>query len=78
MNCSKKRLEEALALLRQARDHVDRYGSLDSEGRTLVAKVIKVLKPCVRVDWRRIRKQWDTELVDKLTVLIVELMDEDQ
>jgi hypothetical protein len=51
---------------------------LDSEGRTLVAKVIKVLKPCVRVDWRRIRKQWDTELVDKLTVLIVELMDEDQ
>ncbi|ALU12166.1 hypothetical protein EYM_01000 [Ignicoccus islandicus DSM 13165] len=54
-------------MLVQAREHIDRYGSLDSEGRTLVSKAIRLLKSeGLRVNWRDLRKQWDVEKLDKL------------
>ncbi|UXD22337.1 hypothetical protein IPA_03655 [Ignicoccus pacificus DSM 13166] len=64
--------------MRQAREHVDRYGSLDSEGRTLVAKAVKLMKRSgIKVDWSKIRAKWDVESVDRLVVLIEEVLDEE-
>ncbi|NPA84882.1 MAG: hypothetical protein GXO07_02620 [Crenarchaeota archaeon] len=63
---SRRRLEEALSLLRQAREHFDSRGSLDSEGRTLVAKAIKLLKrEGIYVNWKEVRK-WDEEALERL------------
>ncbi len=71
-----KRLREALSLLLQAREHVDRYGSLDSEGRTLLSKAVKLLKrEGLVVNWRNLRKNWDVEEVDKLVAKVLNLIE---
>ncbi len=70
------RLKEALALLKQARERFNSKGSLDSEGRTLVAKAIKLLKrEGVEVNWRRVRR-WDEESLERLVALVEDLLEE--
>ena len=71
-----RRLREALSLLREAREHVDRYGSLDSEGRTLLSKAIKVMKGSgIDIDWKKVRKSWSVEEVDKIIAKVVDLIE---
>ena len=64
-------------MLRQAREHFDSRGSLDSEGRTLVAKAIKLLKrEGVEVGWRRVRR-WDEEALERLAAKVADLLEEE-
>lgn len=70
------RLREALSLLAQAREHFDSRGSLDSEGRTLVAKAIKLLKSeGFKVSWKKVRR-WDEESLERLYAAAEGLLEE--
>ena len=70
------KLYEALSLLLQAREHVDSYGMLDSEGRTLVTKAIKLINESgVHLDFRKLRRRWDLEELDKVIAQLVDLDD---
>ncbi len=71
------RLLEALALLREARNHVDNYGKLDSEGRTLVSKALKLIKrDGIYVNTRKLRERWTVEEVDRVIAQILDIIEE--
>ena len=74
---SKKSLKlcEALSLLLQAREHVDSYGMLDSEGRTLVTKAIKLInKSGTHVSFQKLKRRWDLEELEKVIAQLVDLL----
>lgn len=69
------KLHEALHLLLQAREHIDRHGVLDSEGRTLVMKATKLLKESnVRINFEKLRRRWDEEDLERVIAQLVDLL----